>query len=791
MSLLRVFNFAGIISSIIFLTGSPPLLRFQQTSSTQPDHVAVVLVADNSGSMSTNDPTGLRFTGARLFLSLLDNGDEAGVVEFSTDSFALTPRIVSLASPEEKLNLLQQVQPSRADGYTDVKAALKDAEALLDQAAGNDTAKYIVLLTDGQPEISHPYPSYKKETLDLAKSFNVPILAIALTSGAETSFLTQLTSETNGKVVPAKSSGDILSAYLEILGQIKDRTVLPADISVSGQTGFYLDPALQPYVQQASFVLSKPESVQAALTDPTGRQVAPNYPNLVFDQTADPRFAVLTIQNPISGNWQFKTQGVGKVGAYLVLHSRLRVRVDAPERFSALGRPVNIVVQLMEEQSDGSLTTIIGDANFSAEVIRPDGARESLDRFYDDGTHGDQQAGDGKWTRLYANTGTTGEYTILVHGTKGAIPVQASQRVDIIPFPSLIARAPSGTVEIKGQPLELNADLQVEEKTMLEAGKVQATITSPSRMVSKILLASSGDNQYGGTFMPDEDGAYQVHYETLDFSYQGMPFIAQADITYQVKLVRAANIQLNTLSPALGCLDQSVQLPLTITLTSAHKEWINISAAADSSFNLDPFSMELDPGTNKVNLMLSVHANHFWQEDSYQGNLLFQGTNGLEIQPSASLPILLTAAPFWSRCRTPLRNVGIIGFIFLAIAVLFTEKLREANKPSLVTGTLRYWKTEEGTSHFWECDLTNFHKPMLTIGRGKECEVLIEGIPNLQERHAVLRAEHTSQSIEIKLEPIGEVRKGYARVQTPFQLHHGDLFKMGGGEFQYLSDAGE
>ena len=35
----------------------------------------IMIILDNSGSMKDSDPTNLRFTGARLFISLLDNGD--------------------------------------------------------------------------------------------------------------------------------------------------------------------------------------------------------------------------------------------------------------------------------------------------------------------------------------------------------------------------------------------------------------------------------------------------------------------------------------------------------------------------------------------------------------------------------------------------------------------------------------------------------------------------------------------------------------------------------------------
>ena len=65
-------------------------------------HLRVVLIVDNSGSMKANDPGGLRFTGMRLLLSLLDPGDSFGLILFSTESERLTSDFVTLEFPADR-----------------------------------------------------------------------------------------------------------------------------------------------------------------------------------------------------------------------------------------------------------------------------------------------------------------------------------------------------------------------------------------------------------------------------------------------------------------------------------------------------------------------------------------------------------------------------------------------------------------------------------------------------------------------------------------------------------------
>jgi len=91
----------------------------------------------------------------------------------------------------------------------------------------------VIFLTDGKPEISQPYASYEPETLDTARVLNVPIDAIALTSQGQSAFFEPTCQKTGGTIIPAQSANDLLDSYMQILGALKDRTVIGAGISTA------------------------------------------------------------------------------------------------------------------------------------------------------------------------------------------------------------------------------------------------------------------------------------------------------------------------------------------------------------------------------------------------------------------------------------------------------------------------------------------------------------------------------------------------------------------------------
>jgi Mg-chelatase subunit ChlD len=607
-----------------------------QAQEEKPESLCVVLALDSSGSMEWNDPEGLRFTSAQLFVALLDNGDQVGLIDFSTGSEPLTDGLVTINGPADKVALIDLLAPTPPEGYTDIKAALEESAVMLAGAEGCGT-RNLVLLTDGEPEIESDYPEYEDEALAVAGELGVPVMSIALTRQGESAFLQRLAGATDdpGIVIPAADAEALLDAYLDVLSLLKDRTISGGE-GVSAPTDVVLpvDPALVPYIDQASFVVSMSPGVEAALIAPDGTPVSADDPSVSFSQVTS-RFAVYTIVEPVGGDWTFRLTGEGRALARAVLRSRLRVSPVAPGPFHPQGRPMHIVASLIEEADDGTPITLIGEATFSAVIRRPDGTREALDLLYDDGTHEDAIASDGDFTGLYVNTDLPGVYAITLNGRKGAIPATGRLRVTVVPFPELTVESPeSGLHEVRGEPLTFSVALTGAEPVALDRGDVVAEITGPDgRAVELPLVAADGEMRYTGSYLPPADGEYTIRFALAGAYYKGVAYQAEASRVFSVILVPTVTILDEVVD--LGVIEKAEMAKgMTVNLrgssTSQSPEPLSVTLAGVPGVKLvDVQPAELGP-VQETRLVLTLQGEDVEPGD-YEATLTFSARDGVDL----------------------------------------------------------------------------------------------------------------------------------------------------------------
>lgn len=771
-TLLKTFALLCLLASTLGFSSQP------QGGLTE--RLAVILILDNSGSMQDSDAANLRFTGARLFISLLDTGDSVGLVAFSTTSQMLTDGLVTIDQEVQKDALIRSLSLQAPQGFTDIKAAFEQAASM---SAGH--APTIVLLTDGKPEISDPYPAYEQETIELAKALGAPVMTIALTQAAQTPFLDQLAAETGGAVVPADNASDLLDAYLTILGQIKDRTVIGEDVTnAPGQARLFLDPGLAPYIQKASFLVGKPDGVNASLVAPDGTQVSQEDTSVLFGLTEDPDFVVMTVAHPQGGNWTMQLDSVGACLVRAILHSRLRVEIKSSGAYQQAGASLPIILRLLEEDHTGQKIKIIGEASFSALITLPDGSQESLDRFYDDGTHGDAHAGDGDFTRLYVNTAQVGRYSMRVAGWKGAIPVEANTVFETIPFPVLVIDAPIGLQVVQAAPVALAIHLEGGEKDRLDQGQVIAHLISPAGKEQSIPLVKQ-DNQYQADFFPLEEGLYTARFEGQLATYLGMPYLETAETGFEVDILQTLRVGPVQMQP-LGCFAREIRLDIPLQLSSLESEQVGLRIEGLKGFLVDAQTVTLAPGLSQVSMRLRSMQILVGQED-IEGQLFLTAQPDLDILPGSQVAIQYQTPSLFRRCSQEIGwGGGITLGIFLA-SMLVVKRVRKAALPPLVTGSLRYGRIGAPANETSELDLTALLRAEIVIGSSDANHLMIA---DLAPRHAVLRAVRTEQGVKIMLEPIGEIKKGYGVLHASCLLEHGDCVRMGVIELQYLSDTG-
>ena len=743
-------------------------------------HVTVVLVMDNSGSMEVSDPQGLRFTGVRLFSALLDDGDALGLVVFSTQAQALTEHLVTLQTQSDRQNLLTSLEgiPS-PQGYTDIKAALEQASQLLPESPQPEEKVVLVLLTDGQPEIPNPHPQYEQETLDMAKSLDVPIMAIALTSSAQTPFLDRLSQVTGGQVYPAQDASDLMNIYLQVLGEIKDRTVVGGQ-AFQRETSLEIERALIPYLYSTTFVITGESSSQVQLVNPQGEILPEN-----SFEDGDPRFVVRTLENPLGGSYVFRSAGGGVHKVWMILHSKLRAKIVQPGSVFPKGQEMPIVVNMLEEIPLGGFIKILGQAEFTAIVTRPDGSQESLDRFYDDGTHGDAMAGDGNYTRLYPNTDLQGEYLIAIQGWKGAIPVQAEGQVEVVPFPEIQAVTPGPDSKIRSDAVEFSVHLTTGLQDSLDQGEVIAHLTYSSGKEDEIVL-KLGRNGFEGIYKPVEGGKIHVRIETRQARYRGVEFQTALDYDFELDLVHFVNVHVERTQTLTGCLKHDREIEVSLTLIADHPETLRLLASP--GWEVLPSQIGASPGSQPVTVQLRS-AQQGMDDEREQVALFVEGGDSVLIRTGEEIHVSVQYPGLLVRCQIPIRwSAGLL--LVLLGGVIGFRRIQSARQPACVRGTLRYGPRLDDHAHLIELDLTALQKHSISIGSSEACDVRIAD-GGLDPEHARLVMDKQADQHIVMLEPLGQVQKGYGWQVTRFALQHAQTFRMGTFEFQYLSDSGE
>ena len=633
----RIWTFVSIMVIMVLMPWTPV---FAQGST--HEHLAAILILDNSGSMTTSDPTDLRYTAAQLFVALLDQGDAVGALRFSTTSHPITNGIEIIENSEQQSQLVESLAAVSPEGFTDIKAVFEQAQQMVQGFDQTGYKSVVIFLTDGRPEIENKYATYDQEAIDAAISLNIPILSIALTDSGQSPFLNRVATETGGQVIFANEAADLLDIYLQILGDLKDRTVLGNDtVSVPGEALLPLDQALMPYVDQVSFVVSKPSSVSDSLVAPDGQTISASDPKVAF-AIQDQRFSVYTIPQPVGGDWHFVLNGSGSVQARAILYSRLRVRLVSPPGIFEAGTPVPIVVKLVEEQPGQAPVNIIGQASFSALIIRPDGTKDSLDQFYDDGSHADALAGDGLFTREYVNTDQAGNYQINIQGFKGSVPVVYHTQIQGITFPQPVLDQPIlPRYDIRTNTVPLQIHLTGATVNELDKGSFIAKVITPSGMVERITLVYV-NNTYTGEYSPTEDGTYQISFEPLDATFQGLPYLHKVGTTFDARIIPSLSVlsvQVGLSQPTgktiprfeLVQARQGVPIIITIKSTSPRTEYIMAKLENLAGFTLMEENKFAIAARGNSTLTMHIIADPTLTAQTVEGRLVFTIAEGVDL----------------------------------------------------------------------------------------------------------------------------------------------------------------
>ncbi len=218
-----------------------------------PVPMDVIFAIDNSGSMSTSDPTNLRLSGAKEFIGEMNaSKDQVGIINWNTavkdPTYPPSPYPPGLGNnftaANQTINLNLPVS-----GYTCGECALDRALEMMQnnpRCPNVNSSKAIILLTDGDFNRGCNAQGCFADEISLANSLNTKIITIGLGNDVNPTILTYIAQGTGGSYYFAATAEDIAYIFNRVYSEV---------VSVTSPSYVNVTEVLEPYiiVDQGSF----------------------------------------------------------------------------------------------------------------------------------------------------------------------------------------------------------------------------------------------------------------------------------------------------------------------------------------------------------------------------------------------------------------------------------------------------------------------------------------------------------------------------------------------------------
>ncbi len=357
---LKLILFIIIFSVITFVSDT--------SYSQDKNNIDVVLVMESSGSMKK---------AAKLFISLLDEKDSAGVISFSNNVSPIS-YLTPVDSEENKEELVKAMDKITSDGVqTNLYDALNKGLEILSKDRKTEKSQIIILMSDGMMDAGDPdedkrlVEKLKTELTETLKDNEIKVYTIALTEQSDRQLLQKISKQTGGFYNLALTDKDFHLIFTSIFESLKTPDMLPMN-----KNGFLIDKS----IEEVTIVATKGSpDTKIQLNAPDGQNYS--YKNIPSDIKwfVSNNFDMITVKNPVEGRWEILFSTGENNKAYII--TNLKLVTNFNRLYSAFGEPFNMEVWLEKDGSPVKEQEALEKIDIYIELSRPDGRTLELRPF--------------------------------------------------------------------------------------------------------------------------------------------------------------------------------------------------------------------------------------------------------------------------------------------------------------------------------------------------------------------------------------------------------------------------
>lgn len=194
-------------------------VRFEGERQREQPTLALALVIDKSGSMSSEDRLDLVKEAARATASTLDPSDELGVIAFDSRPYTL----VRLQPAANRIRIAGDIRRLSAGGGTNALPALR--EAYLQLVGSRALVKHVILLSDGQsPEAG------VNTLLGDMRDADITVSAVGVGAGAGKDFLARVAERGRGRYYFSQDGTDVPRIFSRETREVTRNAVVERDL---------------------------------------------------------------------------------------------------------------------------------------------------------------------------------------------------------------------------------------------------------------------------------------------------------------------------------------------------------------------------------------------------------------------------------------------------------------------------------------------------------------------------------------------------------------------------------